>query len=73
MTPIKSFFKKRKKRREKIIIKTQVVAEHIFNPTTWESARTEKKASLVYRVTSRTVRAMNIYVHTETLSRKTIT
>ena len=40
--------------------------------STWEtetkSARTESKATMVYRVSSRTVRAVSIYVYRETLS-----
>ena len=47
-----------------------MVAEHTFNPNTWEteSAGTESKATMVYRVSSRVVGAMYIYVHRETLS-----
>ena len=33
------------------------VATHAFNPSTWETDAGEFKASLVYRVSSRTVRA----------------
>jgi hypothetical protein len=40
-------------------IQSRVVVAHAFNPSTWEAeAISEFKASLVYRVSSRTARAI---------------